>query len=207
MKVNDKIMYHYHKMGIYDDVWKKDNELIVDNNFISNYGKIINSFNTAVHGNPDGHLMSFDRVLNYYLDEKNITEIDKKLLIKILNEAREIIVRTNVYNRERALEEYRKNNCPNLPSRLNSLWVTDKKSLSFWRPQLEHNNDLILFKVLLKGFVFKSSDVFIPDDYLTVLEMYEAAQKYWNPIFETKQQKNSVEYLFQGKVKILEKIK
>ena len=33
MKVKDKIMYHYHKLGLYDDIWQVGNELVVDDNF------------------------------------------------------------------------------------------------------------------------------------------------------------------------------
>ena len=34
MEVKDKIMYHYHKLGFYDDIWQIGNEIIVDDNFI-----------------------------------------------------------------------------------------------------------------------------------------------------------------------------
>ena len=32
MEVKDKIMYHYHKLGLYDDIWQVGNEIIIDDN-------------------------------------------------------------------------------------------------------------------------------------------------------------------------------
>ena len=48
MEVKDKIMYHYHRLGIYDDIWQVGNEIIVDDNFNSYCGSIIDKFSTAV---------------------------------------------------------------------------------------------------------------------------------------------------------------
>ncbi|MCD8572648.1 MAG: hypothetical protein LRY48_04990 [Bacteroides graminisolvens] len=48
MEVKDKIMYHYHKVGIHDEKWEVGNELVIDNDFISYYCEVLNQFNTAV---------------------------------------------------------------------------------------------------------------------------------------------------------------
>lgn len=48
MEVKDKVMYHYHKLGIYDDIWQVGNELTVDDNFDSYYSSIIDKFSTGV---------------------------------------------------------------------------------------------------------------------------------------------------------------
>ena len=48
MEVKDKVMYHYHKLGIYDDIWQVGNELTVDDNFDSYYSSIIDKFSTSV---------------------------------------------------------------------------------------------------------------------------------------------------------------
>ena len=56
-----------------------------------------------------------------------------------------------------------------------------------------------------RGNLFKSSNNFIPDDELTAREMYEASSAYWNPIFK-EEDLCKAEYLFQGKVKVLEEI-
>lgn len=119
--------------------------------------------------------------------------------------ASEIIKKVNIYNRENALEEYRKQHFPNLPSRLHSIWLTDDIGKDFWKKSLGENT--ISYKVLVSGNLFKSSHEFIPDDRLNVKEMYDSSEYYWNPIFKNELEERHTEYLFQGKLKILEKIK
>ena len=80
------------------------------------------------------------------------------------------------------LEKYRKENNPKLPSRLHSIWLADKESLSFWKGQF--SGKLKLYRVSITGELFKSSDDFIPDDELTAKEMYETSSNYWNPTFK-----------------------
>ena len=110
-----------------------------------------------------------------------------------------------MYNRELMLEKYRKENNPKLPSRLHSIWLADKESLNFWKEQLNGGRNLTLYRVSVTGNLFKSSDSFIPDDELTAKEMYQVSSKYWNPVF-SEDDLCKAEYLFQGKVKVLEKI-
>lgn len=201
MDVKNKIMYHYHRSNMYDDMWKENNRIIVDNNFKSYYTEVIENFSTAVKNVRDEDV-TFSGVLNYYLD--NFNQIDEKLGKRILITARNIISSTNILNRERALEEYRKNNYPNLPSRIHSIWLTDKNSLEFWETALE-SKSMELYKLSVTGKMFKSSDLYIPNDNLTNKDMYEVSSKYWNPEFNKETDKKA-EYLFQGKVKILKKM-
>lgn len=205
MEVKDKIMYHYHKLGKFDEKWQVGNQIIVDNSFNSFYCTILADFSTSVYCRPDNHLESFDNILDYYLNNKDFEKLDQKLLRQMLEESRRIIANTNIYKRERALEDCRKDFFPHLPSRLHSIWVSDERELSFWKKQFKQ--DLILFKLSLTGELFKSSDSFIPDDELSPIESYVFSKKYWDPTFETEEQEKKVEYLFQGKVKILEKLK
>ena len=203
MEVKDKVMYHYHKLGIYDNIWKEGNELIVDNTFNSYYGRIIKNFNTAVKCNNGS--VSLEMIIEKFLKEIGIENIDLKTIEYLLKDSLAIITNTNIFNRELMLENYRKENNPNLPSRLHSIWLTDNKSLNFWKEQLEKRKKLVLYRVSVTGNLFKSSDSFIPGDELTAKEMYEASSAYWNPVF-SKEDLCKAEYLFQGKVKVLEKI-
>ena len=203
MKVKDKVMYHYHKLGLYDDIWQEGNEIVVDNNFNSYYGKIIDKFSTGVK--CANGIFSLDRVIDEYIDEIGIENVDIKTITNLLKDSSLIIKKINIYNRELMLEKYRRGNNPKLPSRLHSIWLADKESLNFWKEQLNGGRNLTLYRVSVTGNLFKSSDSFIPDDELTAKEMYEASSKYWNPIFK-KEDLCKAEYLFQGKVKDLEKI-
>ena len=202
MEIKDKVMYHYHRLSIHDDSWKSGNILTVDSSFDSHFSSILKKFGTDVI-TADQSRQSFDRIIKYYIEEMNP---DREMLIKLLTAAREIIRYANIYKREFALEEYRKIHYPHLPSRKHSIWVADKKQIEFWRTQFE-NSELELFQISLTGTLFKSSDKFIPDDELDIEESMQAAEKYWNPIFTTEEEENKAEFLFQGKVKILEKIK
>lgn len=203
MEVKDKIMYHYHKLGIYDDKWQVGNEFVVNDSFNSFCGSIVDKFSTAIK--YKNSLVPLEIIIDKYLDDIGIENVDLKTITNLLKDSRAIITNANMYNRELMLENYRKENNPNLPSRLHSIWLADKESLNFWKEQLEKRKKLVLYRVSVTGNLFKSSDSFIPDDELTAREMYEESSKYWNPVF-SEEDLCKAEYLFQGKVKVLEKI-
>ena len=203
MKVKDKVMYHYHKLGIYDDKWQVGNELLVDDNFNSFCGSIVDKFTTAVK--CENGIFSLEKIIDEYLDDIGIENVDLNTITNLLKASSDIITKADMYNRELMLEKYRKENNPKLPSRLHSIWLADKESLNFWKEQLNGGRNLTLYRVSVTGNLFKSSDSFIPDDELTAKEMYEASSTYWNPVF-SEEDLCKAEYLFQGKVKVLEKI-
>ena len=62
-----------------------------------------------------------------------------------------------------------------------------------------------LFKVEVTGELFKSSDILLPDNSESINTMFEQAKKYWEADL-TNISDEATEYLFRGKVKILEKI-
>ena len=203
MKVKDKVMYHYHKLGIYDDKWQVGNELLVDDNFNSFCGSIVDKFTTAVK--CENGIFNLKKIIDEYLDDIGIENVDLETIIGLLKASSAIITKADMYNRELMLEKYRKENNPKLPSRLHSIWLADKESLNFWEGQLNGKRKLKLYRVSVTGNLFKSSDSFIPDDELTAKEMYEASSAYWNPVF-SEEDLCKAEYLFQGRVKVLEKI-
>lgn len=201
MNVENKIMYHIHKSNKYDDLWKENNEFIVDDNFISECGKAIPNFNTNVYVD-NGEIASLSRVLKYYL-EQGIENQDSKVIQKLLEDAFVIIYNVNRTKCESALEICRQKQFPMLPSRLHSIWVTDKDGLDFWSQQLSGNKEV--FELVLTGELFKSSDIFIPDDQLTLVEAVKQAENYWNPVFIPEAEEKK-EYLFQGKVLVKKKL-
>ena len=60
-------MYHYHKLGIYDDIWQVGNELLVDNNFNSFCGSIVDKFTTAVK--CENGIFSLEKIIDKYLND------------------------------------------------------------------------------------------------------------------------------------------
>ena len=208
MQVKDHIMYHYHNKEAYSDIWQEGNELIVDDNFNSNFCQFLNRYSTAVRVKGTDHetFQSFDNVLERYLNEDEFKKISPELAKKMLEESIRIIRNANLCHREYLLEKYRLEHYPELPSRYHSIWLTSYDNLEYWKDRLKRGDSLKLFKVQVTGNLFKSSDLFIPDDHFTLEEMYNQAEKYWNPNFEQEHSLEQVEYLFQGKVKILERI-
>ena len=206
MEVKDKIMYHYHNRDIYSDIWKPGNEIIVDDNFDSYFCKRAKEYTPAVDVNykNDVRKESFDYLLEEYLDEEKFKTIDRKLAMQMLMETIGIIRNGNLCRREYLLEDYRKNNYPNLPSRFHSIWVTDENSLDFWESKLSKSDYLKLCKLQITGELFKSSDLYLPNNEFTMEEMYESSERYWNPDLSYNVANERAEYLFQGKVKILE---
>ena len=202
MQVKDKEMFHFHKIGIEDYSWNIGSILNIDEEFESNYSNIFRNFNTNVK-TKSGY-KSIDGIIDYYL--KN--NLDNEELLKLLKDARDIIYLTNIFKREIALEYVRRKKYENLPSRRNSIWVTDREGINFWSTSLsktEDGKDLILYKVSLTGILFMTSDYFIPYDNYLFEHCLRASENYWNPDF-SKIKNDRNEYLFQGKVKILKKV-
>lgn len=217
MKVKNKEMYHIHRNGVYDDIWKIGNKLTVDDSFIA----LFNSNRDVPSGVrcKDGSISSLDgfieKVINgldtdeKILDLKNLSDEDflkkGKYLYYVLEDSMAKIRNLSLKNREEALEEARQENYPNLPSRYHSIWVCDEKSLDFWITKLR--GDSTIYKVLLDGELFKSSDSFLPEDGEKKANQKEEAYKYWNPKFTDEDQEKKTEYLFQGYVRIIEEYK
>ena len=210
MEVKNKTMYHIQNTDRFKNIWQVGNILTISDKFNSNLCEVVKKFSPAVYSkgnNDEVKRISFDRIIDDYMDEDKFKTIDKELALRMMNEARCIIKNSNLSRREKIIEEYRLNYYPNLPSRYHSIWLADEKSLEFWLKELNKRDYFNLFKVEVTGNLFKSSDMFIPDDILTNDEMYEYTEKYWNPIFTEDIEEKRAEYLFQGKVKILSKEK
>ncbi len=213
MIVKNEIMYHFHKSGIYDNLWKPGNTLIIDNRFQSSFMRILDDFNT---NNISGNSFC-DDVISYLKKEESMDVLDRLLgmgqsrfeLFNLIKQACAIISETNIFKRELALEEIRKNYFSDLPSRNYSVWVTDAEGLDFWGKALKPDKNssfyLSLFSVSLSGNLFKSNEELLPHDQSTYDECLKEAFGYWNPDFtSTDSSKN--EYLFQGKLKIIKRL-
>lgn len=205
MQVLNKEMYHYHKEGKYDNVWIEGNTFTVDNSFHSFLGNILYEFETVVP-TTSGDRVAFDKILKNIIED-DIENIDKDYGLQVLVTAQRILENAAIYNREYALEAYRKLHCPTLPSRLHSIWLCDTSSLKHWEPIFNDMGKFSLYKLLVSGQLFQSSEYFLPQDGICLQDGLIEAYNYWNPSFHTPIEIEQKEYLFQGNVKILEKIK
>lgn len=201
MNIKHKIMYHIHTSNEYDDLWQEGNEITIDDNFYSECGMSISDFNTNVMCS-DGSASSLEYFLKKYLN-KGIENLDIETIQYLLKDSYRIIHNANRAKCEAALEICRRQKFKLYPSRLHSLWVTDKDNIDFWLDTLVGKE---IFELDLTGTLFKTSDIYIPDNHLSLSEAIKRAEEYWNPTF-TKEAEDKKEYLFQGKVLIKKKIK
>lgn len=202
MYVVEKEMFHFHNRKVYNDVWTLNNEFVVDDNFEASYISRLRHYTTAIDL-ADGKSISLNVVINKCLEE----QLSKETLIELLKEASHLIRGINIIKREMALEEIRKQKYPELPSRKHSIWLCNENGIKYWSEALSNNEIKVdLYKVLVTGILFKSSDLFFPktiSDYETNLK---EAESYWNPQFTDEEQEKRAEYLFQGRLKILKKV-
>lgn len=201
MQVENKTMYHIHTPNEYDEIWQEGHELIIDDNFYSNCGLSIPYFNTDVISS-NGNLISIVNPLRKYLDE-GIEQLTTEAINTILEDVYRILYNANRTKCEAALEICRREKFKMCPSRLHSIWVTDKDNLDYWLNILKGKD---IFEVDLTGTLFKTSDIYIPDDYLSLAQSIKVAESYWNPTF-TEEAEQKKEYLFQGKALIKRKVK
>ena len=203
MEVKDKVMYHFHKTGIYDNIWKVGNTITIDDNFNSSLASgSISDFNTNGLGEYEN--VSLGNVIQEYL-EGEVSKDKFNQIISLFKTREELII----FKREMALEEIRKTYFSSLPSRKHCIWVTDKQGIEFWRKNLKPSKNakfnLILYSVSLNGTIFKTNEMFLPGDNLNYNDCLKASFDYWNPDFSISSESTD-EYLFQGKVKIIDRI-
>lgn len=114
-------LYHIHKLGNHDKIWKENNEILVKNDFKSVMAKRYNSYTTGIK--IDDAIITF----HDYLALGCFNDNDK--LINMLSNMFNISYYGNMFKRETALENFRRDKFKNLPSRLHSIYLTDKKGI------------------------------------------------------------------------------
>ena len=203
MQVKDKIMYHIHRSNDYDNLWKAGNNIEVDDSYYGYATRIIDEFNTF---SPLTQEETLDTTIHKYLQNK---ELDQKELVRLLIETRAKIYDTNIFKREIALEEVRKEMFNHLPSRKHSLFVITKEGIDYWKNSLvpqKKKHTLALFQLSLTGNLFQSSADLLPHTESSFQDAKKYSINYWNPDL-TFTDGNKDEYLFQGKAQIIKQLK
>ena len=219
MLAYNKVMYHFHTHNCYDKLYKEGNEIIVNKRFNLGRQYFIKSFSTGVYCvSPDG-LKDIPEIIQLLLSHIDTKEklLDLKSLddsaylhnmhnvIKVLSDCSEIIRYAGAYNLETALEETREKHYDYLPSRFNSMFLTDDYGLDYWS-KVYDKIPSDLYELSVTGSLFQTSAALTPPIALPHLEMLKLAHLYWNPMFKSEEEKETVEYLFTGKAKVLRKI-
>lgn len=117
------------------------------------------------------------------------------------------ITNTSVDTRESILEEVRLNYYPDKPSRRKCIFLSDEKSLDTWFEYLKADENSQIYEFEVRDDVFCSTDKLLPPTYLWNGKQFELAHNYWNPTEEDLKDATDVEYLYEGHVKVLRRVK
>lgn len=213
-------LFHLHLKGMNDNKYKEGSILDINPNKFNNrlYTRIYTS-NVTVSCNDYRAIVdvinryAIAAGLGYFDDRMNIGEIfDYALrrqitpeeLYKLLTDARDIILPMGTNLREMAMEEYRRDNCPDKPSRLHSLYACSEEGLSYWSKRI-YDGVTDVLRIEVEDNPFVSNEKLLPDEGLDYSNKIINSYKYFNPKSKDLDP-TSNEYLIQGKVRILEKV-
>ncbi len=218
-------LYHLHLKGNHDRLYKEKSEFIIDkdkfNNRIYNriydmnatvdvtrYKQLVNNFNYLLQQigmPPFEDRINLGEIIGFLLlTQESHNFEDKENLLKLLADAREIIAIEGINIREMAMEEYRKENCINLPSRLHSLYACTEEGVNFWSKVIR-DNDVDIYRIDVFEEPFVSNEILLPNEGLCYGDKVKASCKYFHPKKKNLNPETN-EYLVQGKVKIKEKV-
>ena len=212
-------LYHIHVLGKHDNLFK-NKEIIINKDTYNNevYERVYNnSFKVDTRKYPNtveaiNYFNCLSGFQNLGLNENisliisgviNNGTLEEKL--QALRDASEILHNAAMMKRELSMEEYRRDNEPNKPSRLHSFYACDSVGLSYWVDQLRGNKAADVYVIDSIDEPFKTNEQLMPLENTNFIESYYASKNYFNPKEKDLTGKTN-EYLIQGKVKILEKV-
>lgn len=205
-------LYHVHTSDNQDNKWIVNNTIKVTKDFDSKMFKRQQNFCQCIK-DENGEIILMDEYMSnllYEINDVRVLKSDNLEQVKqILNIVRQFMYNGDFFRMEMALENCRKDHFEELPSRLHSMYLCDKDGLEYWKDVItlsNPNKDISVYKVLVNGTVFKTNEDLLPYTIQTYSEAYNTSFSYWKPKFKnTKPETN--EYLCQGNIKVLEKIK
>jgi len=101
---------------------------------------------------------------------------------------------------EEIFEEVRVNHFPSLPSRQKCLFVTTFNEIENWL-EIFKGSPYKILKLKLNGYFHRTSGIYIDADTYPLKDFYEKAKSYWSGEILNN---NEIEYLFYGKLSIID---
>lgn len=219
-------LYHIHLKGIKDDKWKEGKEFVISDNFTNRLGNRINNFNCWTSSNGiDNAVNDINILLERYgyptfEDEVDIVSlvdyliqknVDRNTLKDILKRVKKLAFDAAMFKREMAMESFRRDYNNSLPSRQKCIYATDEAGIGYWGDIVLSSNTscgVELFRIDPMDDVFKTNEIFIPNETLNYEKMYKNSYEYWSPKFKKLSQEDMQknEYLVKGRVRVLEKM-
>ena len=197
IKVKNLTMYHFHISNQYDDVWETG--YVIDNtseHFINDFSYQC-AFDSSFYC---GKSSVIEAVMDFVIDFLSEDTLDGMIRDKEFSFFHDYQLR----NRELALEKVRQKYYPELLSRFNSIWLCDKEQLEYWKRIFKEGAKL--YEVSVTGEIFETNEVLLPKMTANYNNMMKQAHDYWNAEYSI-QDKETCEYLFKGKIKILKELK
>ncbi len=85
--------------------------------------------------------------------------------------------------------------------------MTDEESVDTWMKYLRYRDGYQLFEVEADGNIFVSTNKLLPEGFHKTKMIYEESFRYWNPSEEDLKDAKDKEYLFEGNLRILRRVK
>jgi len=207
-------LYHIHKKNNSDKKWIVNNTVKIDEQFNSVMNQRQQSFSQLMcisDGIDEGYInysIYLAQYFNRIKDLKNIKGEDLEELKKLLEMGYQMTFNADFFKRETALESCRKDHFTDKPSRLHSVYLCDEDGLEYWTDVISQrkSEEIEIFKVLASGKIFKTNEQLLPNEFLDYGDTYSRAFSYWHPKFKDVPNYTN-EYLTQGTIKVLSKLK
>lgn len=203
-------LYHIHKKTYMNAKWIEKGFINIDDKFNSIMNQRQQNFSQTLQ--IENQQYNYDIYLFQYLEDiknlKIVKKDDLEELKELLRVGLNMSYQANFFKREAALEDCRKEHYSELPSRLHCIYLCDYDGLEYWNNIISNSGkeEVEIFRVLAQGKIFKTNEQLLPLETETYGGTYNAAFKYWNPKFKNVPN-HANEYLTQGKIKILSKVK
>lgn len=194
MKNTKNYLYHVHRNGNMDHLWYIGNKIKISPNFEGTlYTSLLEEEQKLIerYGNYD---------IDYIITTMEEIQLNNFVEEDMIEDFHQMLNRYYFLRREKALEEGRKLYATNTPSRLHSLFLTDRFDLYYWINRIG-GNSFKYFLLELEGNLFVSSDKYFPEHTLPFDIQVEQSKEYWKP--KVKKRMSNKEFLFQGDAKII----
>ena len=157
-------LFHIHKVTNKNDHWSNNKIININDNYNSimnqrhqNFSQLVNVFEggSQQYINFSFILADYMRRINNLSVIKNDDIIELKRLLEI---GYQMTYNADLFRREEALENYRKDNLSHLPSRLHAMYLCDNDGIEYWQDVISQNDKIEteIYRVLASGDIFKT---------------------------------------------------
>lgn len=221
MQVNGKTYYHIHLVNKHTHKWKPGKTIQfktdqINRIFATRFGQLSDDIEQvkSTHYMKD-NVVLFKKIEKFLTREATFIDVNeyindsRRLMVDILLRSREMNQIMSSYHHllnEMIFEHVRLRRFPALPSRLKCIWLCDKKHVKKWLELFDKRGEKKVYKVNAFGEVHKADRSWLPVDVTPGGEIIDMAFEYWQGNLNPLVKKRQIEYLFSGKLEIVEQL-